>query len=145
MEHQYASDLLEIERLHLLRLGVWALLNVVTGTALLTLLQVRRLRSAMLQHFGIQTAAWGLLVLLIAGWSWQRLALRDLAGATQLDRLLWLNIGLDLGYLLVGLTLAACGWKLGRRLGLVGAGLGIAVQGIALAVLDLQLAGALVR
>ena len=60
--------------------------------------------------------------------------------ATRLDRLLWLNIGLDGGYVLAGVTLAAVGWRLARSLGAVGAGLGIVVQGLALGVLDLLLA-----
>ena len=46
---------------------------------------------------------------------------------------------------MVGATLALCGWKFGRRLGLVGAGLGVIVQGLALAVLDLQLSAGIVR
>jgi hypothetical protein len=73
------------------------------------------------------------------------LATRDLAGATRLDRLLWLNVGLDAGYVLVGLTVLATGWRLGRRLGMVGAGLAIVVQGIALGLLDLMLASQISR
>ncbi|MFM9014132.1 MAG: DUF6992 family protein, partial [Gemmatimonadota bacterium] len=68
-----------------------------------------------------------------------------LAGAVALDRFVWLNVGLDLGYVLVGLTLALTGWRLGRRLGLVGAGLGVRVQGRALALLDLQLTARILR
>jgi len=58
---------------------------------------------------------------------------------------LWLNIGLDAGYVLVGLTLAIVGWKVGRRLGLVGAGIAVVVQGLALALLDLVLAAQISR
>jgi len=71
--------------------------------------------------------------------------LRDLAGATRLDRFLWLNIGLDAGYVLVGGTLLVLGWRLARRMGLVGAGLAVIVQGAALALLDLVLAGQISR
>jgi hypothetical protein len=69
-----------------------------------------------------------------------QLAPRDVSGATRLDRLLWLNIGLDIGYVLVGTTLIIAGWRAARHLGLVGAGLGILVQGSALALLALMLA-----
>ena len=62
------------------------------------------------------------------------------AGATRLDRLLWLNIGLDGGYVLVGLTLVSVGWRLAKRLDLVGAGIGVVLQGLALALLDMVLA-----
>jgi sulfite exporter TauE/SafE len=71
--------------------------------------------------------------------------MRDIGSATRLDRILWLNIGLDAGYVLVGLTLGIVGWRLGRRLGLVGAGIGVLVQGTALAVLDLVLAAHISR
>ena len=47
-----------------------------------------------------------------------------------------MNLGLDAGYVAVGVTLALTGWLLGRRLAPVGAGIGIVVQGIALIALD---------
>ena len=46
---------------------------------------------------------------------------------------------------MVGATLAIAGWKLARRLGLVGAGIGIVVQGLALTLLDLVLASQISR
>jgi hypothetical protein len=145
-EHaQFASDLLELEKLHLLKLTIWGALSVVIGSLLIAVLRVRRTESPLLLHFGIQSAAWGGIDLLIVWWASRGLAIRDYAGAVALDRFLWFNVGLDVGYVLLGLTLAVCGWKLGRKLGLVGAGLGIIVQGLALFVLDLQLTAGLVR
>jgi hypothetical protein len=75
----------------------------------------------------------------IAAFGLRTLAIRDLQGAMRLDRLLWLNTGLDLGYVAVGATLAVAGWLIGRRLGAVGAGIGVVVQGAALLVLHLRL------
>lgn len=145
-EHaQFASDLLELEKLHLLKLTIWGALSVVLGSLLIATLRVRRTESPLLLHFGIQSAAWGGIDLLIVWWAARGLELRDYAGAVALDRFLWFNVGLDVGYVLVGLCLAICGWKLGRKLGLVGAGLGVVVQGLALFVLDLQLTAGLVR
>jgi hypothetical protein len=46
---------------------------------------------------------------------------------------------------LVGLTLVVTGWMLGRRVGLVGAGLAVVVQGTALMLLDLLLASQISR
>ena len=46
-------------------------------------------------------------------YQWHGLALRDLAGATRMDHLLWLTLGLDLGGVAVGATLAASGWRAG--------------------------------
>ena len=62
-------------------------------------------------------AAWGLVEALVAVIALSRLAPRDLSAATRLDRFLWLSVGLDIGYVLVGATLIATGWQIGRRLG----------------------------
>lgn len=136
----WADTLLATERAHVLRLVAWGAASVLVGTALLAWLLAGRRQTALLRHFAIQTAAWGAVDLALAAIAFGSLALRDLAGATRLDRIVWLNIGLDAGYVLVGLTLAITGWRLGRRLGLVGAGIGVIVQGAALALLDLVLA-----
>lgn len=141
----YADTLLQLERTHLLRLLAWGAASVLVGTMLLAVLAGTRRRSPLLKHFGIQTAAWGAIDLALAAWFWRGLALRDLAGATRLDRVLWLNIGLDAGYVLVGATLALVGWRLARSHALAGAGIAVIVQGLALALLDLQFAGAIAR
>ena len=142
---QWADALLQVEQSHLLKLLAWAALSVLSGTVLRTVLRIRRVESALLTHFAIQSVAWGIVDLTIALWARQGLALRDLAGAVSLDRFVWFNIGLDVGYAGVGATLALLGWRLGSRRGLVGAGLGVVVQGLALTVLDLQLAAGIVR
>jgi hypothetical protein len=142
---QWADALLQVEQFHLLKLISWAVLSVVCGTFVLALLRVRRTESALLTHFAIQSIAWGGVDLAIALIARQGLALRDLSSAVALDRFVWLNIGLDVGYVGVGATLALLGWRLGPRLGLVGAGLGVVVQGLALTLLDLQLAAGIVR
>lgn len=142
---QFGSDLIALEELHLLKLGVWAALSILVGSALVAMIRLRRTDSPLLQHFGIQCVAWGVIDLAIVWWAGRGIEIRDLAGAVALDRFVWLNIGLDIGYVMVGLTLALCGWRFGRQLGLVGAGLGVIVQGLALTVLDLQLSAGIVR
>lgn len=141
----WADSLLQAERLHLLRLTVWGAACVILGASLLIIVMVRRARLPLLRHFALQTAAWGAVNLAIVGWARAHLGMRDLAGATQLDRLLWLNAGLDVGYVAVGVTLAWAGWALGRRLGAVGAGLGVIVQGAALLALDARFMSQVVR
>ena len=141
----WSDTLLLAERAHLLRLLAWGAASVLLGSALAALLAVRRADSPMLTHFAIQTAAWGAIDLALAGLAWRGLEMRDAAGATRLDRILWLNTGLDVGYIAVGLTLAITAWLLGRRLGPIGAGLGIIVQGAALLVLDAKFIGVLGR
>lgn len=139
------AALLELERGHLSRLTIFALVSMATGVALLLWPRVRAGARPFAQHFAIQSLAWGAVDLAIAWWAAGGLAERDLRGAVALDRVLWLNIGLDVGYAMVGATLVICGWRLGRRWGLVGAGAAIVVQGVALALLDAQLSAALVR
>jgi hypothetical protein len=141
----WADTLQALEQAHLLRLLIWGAASVLTGTALLAWLRVGARQSALLKYFALMSAAWGAFALAIGLVLWTRLGMRDVAGATRLDRLLWLNIGLDAGYVLVGLTLAVVGWKIGRRLGLVGAGIAVVVQGFALALLDLVLAAQISR
>ncbi len=141
----WSDTLLTLERAHLLRVALWGGGSVLAGSLLLALLAVRgRLAaSALVKHFAIQTAAWGAVDLALVAVAWRSLALRDHAGAAQLERVLWLNIGLDAGYVGVGATLALTAWLLGRRLGGVGAGLAIVTQGLALFVLDLIVASQL--
>jgi hypothetical protein len=141
----WADTLLAAERAHLLRLILWGASSLLVGTALVAMLRIGRPRSSLLKHFGIQTAVWGAVELGVALILLRSLALRDLAGATRLDRTLWMRIGLDMGYVLVGITLAVIGWRAMRRLGFVGAGIAIILQGTALAVIDLLLAGQISR
>jgi hypothetical protein len=127
----WADTLLSLERGHLLRLALWAGACTLSGTSLLAWLLVRRTSAPLLRHFAIQTATWGAVNLAIVAWAWQGLAYRDYAAAQRLLNVLWLNTGLDAGYAAVGVTLAVTGG--------VGAGLGVLVQGVALALLDLRL------
>jgi hypothetical protein len=145
MSFMWADTLLSAERTLLLRLLAWGALSVLAGTAISAWLRLLGRSSALLEHFAIQMAAWGALELAFVALSWRALAPRDLSAATRLDRLLWLNAGLDVGYVLVGMTLAIVGWNLGRRLGVVGAGIGVLVQGAALLLLDLMLASQISR
>lgn len=135
----WADSLLALERGHLLRLAVWGAGCVLLGTLLLGALVWRRTDATFLRHFAIQTAAWGAVDLAICAWAWRGLSLRDFAGAQSLVNFLWLNTGLDVGYVLMGATLAlACRGPAPRPAG-VGAGVGIALQGIALFLLDIRL------
>lgn len=135
----WADVLLSLETTHLLRLALWGGGSVLAGSLLLAWLRWRQVTSSLLTHFAIQTAAWGAVDLAICAWARRGLALRDFEGQTSLVNFLWLNVGLDAGYVGVGVTLAIAAWRLGQRLGGVGAGVGIIVQGLALALLDLRL------
>ena len=107
---------------------------------LLLLLTTRRpRRSPIVFHFAAQCVAWGVVIVAVASSSLRSLTLRDLGSATRLDRFLWLNLGLDTGYVAVGATIALSAWLLGRRYGGVGAGVAIVVQGLALAVIAARL------
>ena len=90
-------------------------------------------------------AIWGVAFAAIALVRWQGLSMRDLSAAARLERLVWLNLGLDAGYVATGAVLSLTAWLVARRLGPVGAGVGIVVQGLALLVIDLQFASAVSR
>lgn len=132
----YADTLLDAERSHLLRLVLWGGASVLLGTVLLLVIALRRLRSPLPLHFGIQTAAWGAVTLALAMLRWRGLALRDFDGARRLLRMLWLGMGLEAALVAVGATLAIGGWAMGRRLGVVGTGLALVVHWLALLALD---------
>lgn len=142
----WADTLLALERGHMLRLMLWGGGSVLAGSLVLAWLALGKVNAVMLRHFAIQTAAWGAIDLAIALASSRSLAVRDYAGAQQLVNILWLNIGLDVGYVAIGVTLSLCAWFWGRRLveagqpgagaAAVGAGVGVSVQGLALALLD---------
>lgn len=145
MTFMWADTLFAVERAHLLRLILWGGTSLLAGTAALAVMRLRHLRSALLAQFAIQTAIWGAIDLTLGVAGLGGLERRDLAGATQLDRFLWLNVGLDLGYMMVGATLLLVGWRVARRPALMGAGLGVIVQGAALVILDLLLANQIIR
>ncbi|MEO8879197.1 MAG: hypothetical protein ABI446_02255 [Gemmatimonadaceae bacterium] len=110
---------------------------------LLLVLSLRRIRAPLLSHFATQCAIWGAAELIWGLFATRDIPLRDYDGAASLARLLWIAIGLEAGAILVGVTLAIGGWTYVKRPGVVGSGIGIAVQGSALIVLDLILVRAI--
>ena len=139
----WADTLLAAERAHLLRVAMWAMASIVAGTSIFLIGRIRPGAAPVLRQFAVLSVTCGVVELAIVWGRRSSIGLRDLAGARQLERLLWLNCGLDVGYLGVGVTLALACWFVGRRLGGVGAGIGIATQGVALLWLDLVFANAL--
>jgi hypothetical protein len=136
----WADQLLALEKGHVDRLLLWGAASLLTGATLSLVLRGKQVDSPLLRHFAIQTWAWGLVDLAIAFWALRGLALRDFEAMVSLDRFLWLNIGLDGGYVGVGAALAIVGWRLRTDGGLQGAGLAVIIQGLALLLLDLRLA-----
>jgi hypothetical protein len=141
----WSDTLLAAERSHILRVILWAVTSATLGTALLLIITVRRVVAPVVQWFATQALVWGLLELVVAATTWRSLAMRDVSGATRLDRLTWLHIGLDAGIVGSGLTLAVVAWLQGRRLAVIGAGLGVVVQGLGLLLLNLTFASLLAR
>jgi len=141
----WSDSLLAAERQHLLRLLLWSALSIVAATSIFVILAARRARSPLLVHFALQTAAWGAVFGAIAIVQLGHLQLRDISGAVRLDRVLWMNIGLEVGYVLMGAAIALLGRALTRSMAAVGAGTAIVVQGLALLVIDLQFAALVSR
>ena len=149
----WADVVLQIERLHLLRLLLWAATSIVAGTALVVLSIALGRGSIMIRRFGLACALLGAAELLGGAIAYRHLALRDLAAATRLERLSWLQLGLYIGLAAVGVTTWAVARRVGSRAGSatesilpsVGSGIAVALHGIALATLELLLLAALSR
>jgi hypothetical protein len=134
----WADALLAAERAHLHHLMLWGGASGTLGVLLLLTTGGAR-RSPIVFHFAAQSVARGAVILAVGATGLRSLQLRDLGAATRLDRFLWLNLGLDTGYVAVGAAIALSAWLLGRRYGGVGAGVAIIVQGLALAVITARL------
>jgi len=141
----WSDTLLSAERSHLVRVAIWAVTSGLLGTALVSVITVRRLAAPIVFWFGVQSLLLGSLELAVAAARWYSLAMRDVSSATRLDRLTWFAVGLDVGIAGVGATVAIMAWAHARRLGAFGAGIGIVVQGLGLLVLDLTFASMLAR
>ena len=141
----WSDTLLAAERVHLIRLFLWAAGSAVLGTLIMAVLTFRRIAAPILAGFAIQALAWGVAEFVLVTTSWQILEMRDVSAATRLDRLTWFTAGLDVGLTGVGLAIAVLGWMHGRRLATVGAGLGMLAHGMGLLVLQLTFASALAR
>lgn len=128
----------------MLRLCVWGALSTLAGTAVLV---IGRQGSPFLRRFGWVCGLFGMVELLIALIAYRGVALRDISGATRLDRLAWFQLGLFLGLTAVGVTLGVASRVMKVRaaastdasLPALGAGVAIALHGIALATLQLLL------
>lgn len=141
----WSDTLLAAERSHLIRIAIWAFTSSVLGTAFVTVIAVRRVSAPIVLSFAIQTLAWGSLELVVTAARWFVLSMRDVSGATRLDRLTWFAIGVDVGIVGAGMTAALLAWQLTRNVRAFGGGLGVVVQGLGLLVLDLTFASILAR
>jgi len=141
----WSDTLLAAERSHLIRIALWAIMSAVLGTAFVAIITFRRIAAPIMLWFAIQIVVWGSLELIVSVARWSALSMRDVTGATRLDRLTWLAVGLDIGIIAAGVTAAMIAWRYKRQLGALGGGLGVVVQGLGLLVLDLTFASILTR
>ena len=141
----WSDTLLAAERNYLIRFVIWAVTSAVLGTTFVTIIAGRRMSAPIALWFAMQTLAWGSVELIIAAARWSELSMRDVAGATRLDRLTWFAIGIDVGIIAAGVTVVVMAWRFTRNLRALGGGLGVVVQGLGLLVLDLTFASMLAR
>ena len=141
----WSDTLLAAERSHIIRIVIWAVTSAALGTTVVTIVVGRRMSAPIALWFAIQTLGWGSVELIIAAARWSALSMRDVSGATRLDRLTWFAVGLDVGIIAVGVTAVLIAWRSARNLCALGGGLGIVVQGLGLLVLDLTFASILAR
>ena len=142
------SDIVQhAEQLHFLRVCFWGALSTLAGTLLVVVSLARQGRSSLLRGFGSICALLGAVELILGALNYRHVSLRDISGATRLDRLAWLQLGLYMGIAGVGATIAVSTYRWSRRrrsedrdsLPTIGAGLAILLHGIAFATLELFL------
>jgi len=141
----WSDTVLAAERSHLIRVVIWSVTSAVLGTTFVAIIAGRRMSAPIALWFAIQTLVWGSVELIVAAARWSALSMRDVSGATRLDRLTWFAIGIDVGIVAAGITAVLMARRLTRNLGAVGGGLGVVVQGLGLLVLDLTFASILAR
>lgn len=115
-------------RSHLLRLAALSILSVIIGLAIFFAGSGTAQKA-----FGTMTAGWAVVNLVIVGFSLRNKQLPDLRAFREF---LMLNVGLNFGYIGVGLALCL---PSGASAVLMGNGAAVAVQGLILQVLDLYL------
>lgn len=141
----WADSFLSAEQQHALLLLLWSALSVLAGTAMALLLIARQRASILLANFAKQLAVWGLVIAVVVALERRGLRLRDVASATRVEHLLWMRIGFDVGIVGMGAILAIAGRRLAPGRGAVGAGIAIAVHGMALFIVDAHFASMISR
>ncbi len=136
------------EQDHLRRLGIWGLTNVIAGSALLAVgspaVSPLEAPPPALRGYGIQSMGWGAINLAIAGIGLVTASTdvdltREEALVAEDDnaKVLWVNVGLDVGYMMAGGALVAAGTSGAQpALDWMAHGAGIVTQGLGLLVLD---------
>lgn len=130
---------LQVSRTGMMILGGWALLNLATGIV------GRSQTSGEIRYFHEMNAAWNMVNLSIAGFSFLGLQNSDFISLAQsyneaqhLDKLLLLNTGLDLAYIAAGGYLIESGLRK-NKLRRTGYGKSLLLQGSFLLLFDLGL------
>lgn len=110
---------------HLVRLTVWSVVSLTIG-----LLMAMRRPKDLLAGWVVLTIGWSIVNLIIAIPGLLRPTPQELV---PLREFLWLNMGLNVGYLGVAVTLIVMGRE---RPFARGAGIAVGIQGLALLILD---------
>ena len=137
-----AEELVAAQEAHLWRVAGWGGANLLVGLGLHG--AADRRGQPGWYGFGIQAAAWGAINLGIVGWAFAAgldPAASTVAGALAAEdaygNILLLNLGLNVGYMAVGATLAiAAAHGLAHGQAVRGHGIGLMAQGLGLFALD---------
>jgi hypothetical protein len=117
---------------HLFRLGIWAIASVVIGVLAI----LKKWKEPFWQHLSLQFITWGLIdgiIVLFGFFDKKRL---DFLAFVKLKEFLWLNEGLNISYIAVGVTLVLVARSLTNSPRLLGAGIAVTIQGFILFTLD---------
>ena len=135
----WADLVLRAERRHAVELLAWAALSLIMATASFVVTKGRRGQSGLLVAFATQLALWAVVVAAMGAMELGQLTMRDLSGATRLERVAWARAGLDVGIVGIGAVFGGATYVLARSQRGLGAAAAIVAQGLALLVIDLRL------
>ena len=141
----WADTLLRAERLHLVVVMAWSAASVIAGTGALLVLSLSKSASALLRGFALTCIGCGVLELALAALAYRELPLRNLSAAVRLDRTVWFELGFFSASTAAGGAFALVSWRVSKRLGGIGVGVAVALQGLALAILDMRFATVISR
>lgn len=148
---QWADSVQLLEKLYLLQLMIWGGLSTMLGTAMLAWARRREATATLLGAFAMTLAGVGAVILVLAAWARQGVALREHASVIALDRALWAAVGAAAAIALSSLAKVALSTRTRTRQRTAGdtrsaaAHVALVLHAIAVAVLSGQLAMAVVR
>lgn len=130
----WADTVFTLEYHHLMRLMIWGASCAVAGTLALVWCVRKSVEAPLVRAFAMTCLVGGAATVVAALTGWRGLALRDFAGLQQLLGVLWLVTGMAVGVMASAVAIMLLAFRHEARPTVMGAGLSVFVQALALMV-----------